>query len=183
MSNIRNIFKSIKNKDKKLTILLLHFDQDYETLLAQTGHNFYVLTNQENQWSDETRIPENFYLLKGNLTNAFSFDIIISSGRFTQSVSMANQVKSRFRIPYIIYENNTPWSFNPEFKCIEDIPKRYMDMLKQTSGNINIFSSDEIEKSWSNITTNNTVVPYGKGLEDKFLSEWEDILTKCKEIK
>lgn len=184
MANIRNIFNSIQDKNRKLKICLLHFDQKYETLLAKTGHDFYIVTSEDNPWDDKSSdTPDNFYLLKGNMSDTIAFDIIICGGRFTNNANIANQIRSRFRIPCLFYENAQPWSFSPEFKCIEDIPKRYLQMLQQTSGDVNIFSSDEIEKSWSSITNNNLVVPYGDGLEDKFLTEWETVLTNFKEIQ
>lgn len=185
MASSRNTFNFIRNKNKKLKICLLHFDQQYETLLSNTNQDFYVLESENNKWNKEVNdVPENFHTFhNGGLLELLDLDIIIAGGRFTQNANIANQIRSRYGVPCFFYENEHPWNFDSKLKCLDDIPKRYINMLKQTSGSVNIFSSKPILESWSEITNNNIVIEYNKENQDKFVEGWNEVFNNYKELK
>ena len=185
MASTRNIFKSTRNKNRKLKICLLHFDQQYETVLSKTNQDFYILENEQHMWNKEiNNMPENFYTFKnGGLLEILSFDLIIAGGRFTNNPNISNQLRSRFMIPCYFYENQYPWSFDNKLKCLEDIPKRYINMLRQTSGSLNIFPSKEILECWDGITNNNIVIPSSQENEDEFLNGWNEVFNNHKELQ
>jgi len=185
MASTRNIFQSIQNKNRKLKICLLHFDQQYETALSKTNQEFYILENEQNMWNKEiNNMPENFYTFRnGSLLEVLSFDLIITGGRFTNNPNIANQIRSRLMIPCYFYENQYPWNFDNKLKRLEDIPKRYINTLRQTSGSLNIFASKEILECWDEITNNNIVIPSSQENEDEFLSGWNEVFNNHKELQ
>lgn len=185
MASTRNIFNSIQNKNRKLKICLLHFDQQYETLLSKTNQDFYILEDENNKWDTKVNnIPENFYTFhNGGLIELLAFDLLIAGGRFTNNPNIANQIRSRHQIPCFFYESGYPWSFDSKLKCVDDIPRRYINMLRQTSGSLNVFTSQEILESWSGITDNNIVIPDIQGDEDKFVEGWNTVFNNYKEVQ
>lgn len=98
---ISNTLHRINYKPKKLNILTFCTHEGYQTMLAKTGHNFYMLTgNNMKAWDYQTKpIPPNHYLCQPNhLPDGVQFDLIFSQSRFGQ-LQNALELKRRLDLP------------------------------------------------------------------------------------
>lgn len=129
-------------ENRKCNILILTTDEEYETMLCETGHNFYALNSPTlKPWDkEEYPVPENYCILGENtIPNWLDFDLILIQHKITQ-YHHAIRVKKALEIPLIIVEKAKP----------QHITKleQQMEIAKTYIGDLNIFTSEEIKDSW-----------------------------------
>lgn len=174
MSKIKSIFNNINNKKSKLNIFLYETDERYVSSIVKTEHNFYMPV-QEN-------CIDGTFQSKGRLAT-LHFDLVITGNQFDKSFQQIKELSSQFNAPLVIISHKKPWGFSDQFSCIEDIPKRFMGMLKQNTGDLSIADSDDIEQAWSSITSNLLTIPFGEDYDEtKFIEVWNNVFNQFKEI-
>ena len=174
MSRIKSIFNHISNKNSKLNIFLYEDNVEYISNLKKTGHNFYL--------PESSNLVDGTFQSKGRLSS-LNFDLVLTSHRFDQSFTQMKQLSLQYNAPLVVISHVTPWGFSDKFSCIEDIPKRFMDMLKASTGDLNISDSTELEESWSTITQNNITIPFGENYdESNFVDTWKNVFNQFKEL-
>lgn len=147
--------KFTKAADEPYNILLFNLPhlEKYNYLLAQTGHNFYLWTeNYKGQWSyNSIAKPDNVYHLADHQQNfdpAIDFDMVICHGRL-QQMDIAYNICHSWHIPLICihhdYATGTVISDNGLPGKIE--AHRMADIMK-LQGHINVSDSESVAHSW-----------------------------------
>lgn len=175
MSKVTSIFKFNKTKNAKMSILTSNIDADYLSKLSATDSILYS--------TDREDAVEGVYITRGQFRNTLVYDLIIMGSRFDEAANQMRQVAQQQDIPLLIVDSMFPWNFSASFSSIEDIPKRFYPILKQSSGDLHIACSKEIEEAWSHFGSNSITVPYNNSNYDqgKFVEEWNNILKEFKE--
>lgn len=178
MPNIPNIFKFINNRNTPMNILANSVDKKYLSELTKLEHNFFT-----HSIDGDDEVVENVNVPKGAFSDTLNYDVIIVGSRFNNAIHEMKQLSHHMNCQLIVLDFVYPWNFSQEFSSLEDIPKRFIEMLKQTNGDLHISCSDEIGKAWSNFCTNNITIPYSEsGYDNKnFTEAWSNILKEIKE--
>lgn len=174
MSKIKSIFNNINNKDSRLNIFLYENDKRYISSLQKTGHRFYLPESEE--------LVDGTYQAKGRFAS-LNFDIIITSHKFDNSFNEVKQMSLQSNAPLIVISHVAPWHFSDNFSCLEDVPKRFMGMLRDSGGDLNITDSKELEESWSQVVSNNLTIPFSLDYnESDFVDTWKQVFNQFKEL-
>ncbi len=157
MSNAnRSIMRRIvKKKGMPLNILLfnLPYLEKYNNLLAQTGHNFYLWTeNFPGQWSySYLAKPDNFYHLPNKqmaFDNSLDFDLVLCHGRLGQ-MNIAYQVAHAWHLPlYCVHHDLFGSTIISDNGLPANIVSDKLEEIKNRAGHINVASSEDIGRSW-----------------------------------
>jgi len=175
MSKVTSIFKFNNTKNAKISILTNNIEADYLSKLSATDSILYA--------TDREDAVEGVYITRGQFRNTLEYDLIIIGNRFDESAHPIRQLAQRQGIPLLIVDSMFPWNFSASFSSIEDIPKRFHPILKQSSGDLHVSCSEEIGEAWSHFGSNSITVPYNNSNydEEKFVEEWNNILKEFKE--
>ncbi len=118
MNPIRNIIRgAIKKRGDKLNILCAGMDGYFETLLAKTGHNIYVIpVNSKYAWN--TNLPprgKNCIILgqADDIPIDLDLDLVICNDRLTQ-YELCAQLTHGLHVPMIVVEHFLPLGLKPQ---------------------------------------------------------------------
>ncbi len=151
MNKIRNILNKINPKPKdKYNILTFATHEGYQTALAETGHNFYLLNRpNEKKWNKAYRpIPKGHVEIDVSYDD-IDIDFVLSHERFGQ-LQFAHSLSKRARLPIVHIEHIEPqdkWS------------KESFESIKKLRGDINLFITDHNRQSWGN--PDGIIMPHG----------------------
>ena len=141
MNIVGQKLRAIGPKDK-LNILSISAHESYETNLALTGHNFYILELPNfKTWNSAFRqIPSNYTILKdGQIPTWLDFDLLISHNLFDQ-FPYFKKLAQQYDIPLVSIQHCWPY--------LQHWPKRQLEYLKSLKGDVNIFITDASKKAW-----------------------------------
>lgn len=162
MSCVNNIIRgAIRKADEPLNILTTVLDGRFQSLLAKTGHNFYIVPMYRFTWNtDLIPIPANCKVLKPNedLSNV-QYDLIICNDRYTQ-YEQCFKLSVMLHIPMLIVDH-----FSPQFMVKPEV----LDQMRQTQ-KASMYSviSSSIKYFWGD---SYRVVPYGVETQPNYSSE------------
>lgn len=112
---IKSILRKLENRER-LNILTLFAHERYDHNLAQTGHNFYALKNEEGVrpvWDQARSItPPNYNFVSRSVLEFIDFDIIISGNGFAH-LPILVPIGKQLNIPIInIFHTCCPQGWN-----------------------------------------------------------------------
>lgn len=113
---LSTVLRSInRDKNRPLNILMANNHEGYSSILAKTGHNFYVLRHPKfHPWDEKERsIPPNFFFLTGNdipqqLKTDMAFDLVLTQNRIDHYPIMI-QLAKQLNCPLLQMEHTLPW--------------------------------------------------------------------------
>ena len=145
MGKISNVFKNLVNpKQQKLHILVFadhDHDIDYNSIIYKTDNNFFIINNVDLQEEDKKKIPKNCFLLpKGMLMHSLSYDLVLVNNRLGNDVLSAQELAEKLSLPVAVFTDKKPPS---------DLTPKYLKMLEQHGGDVNIFLTENIKSSWN----------------------------------
>jgi len=112
-------------ENRKCNILIFTTDEEYETMLCETGHN---------------KIPENYCVLGENTIPFWlDFDLVLIQHKATQ-YNQAMKIKEALQIPLVVVEKAMPQHINKL--------EQQLEMLKSYIGDLNVFTTQEIREAW-----------------------------------
>lgn len=134
-----------RRQGEPLNILTFPTHEAYQTGLALTGHNFYLLQGPGiKTWNTKFRpVPANHLLLdaaKGNrqIPAEVDFDLVLSQNKFGQ-YQVALQIASQLHLPMVSLEHTLPMR---EWGAGE------LKKMKRWRGDINVFISEYSRQQW-----------------------------------
>ena len=172
---LRHIRRSVFGKPDKYNILLFHTDEDYETRLCSTGHDFYTFSAEgEKAWDKSVRdMPSNYYRLPQNaIYQGLRYDFILSQSKVWQ-FNVASQIQARLSIPIISLQASGP---------DKDLSSQDLEATKQMVGIVNVFSTDHDAALWGWHTKERTVI-LGDKSDEEFVEKWNSIFNSAYEAK
>jgi hypothetical protein len=154
LSEFQTRYNSIKGKRKKLRILTWATHEGYQSNLASTGHDFYLVSGpNQKQWDFHTRsLPINTYIIGPleNLNIDLSFDLILSQERFTQ-LPQALHISNSLKIPTVHLEHievNPTWT------------EKHLNLMKSMRATKHVYITEHNKKSWGGLEED-TVIRHG----------------------
>jgi hypothetical protein len=128
-----------------LNILTAPTHERYETILAETGHNFYAYQHpQFKGWATKyAPIPKNYTLLNKSLDTRqipldLDFDLVLSQNKFGQ-FQILSQLAQQLHLPVVSLEHTLP---------VPQWPEQTLQATRQMRGNVNVFISDYSIGQW-----------------------------------
>ncbi len=148
MNLTKRIIKACNSpQEKKMNIILLHSNERYESTLAETGHNFFCPSfDDETSWENcISKKPDNVFILgKQALTyqfiSALNPDIIIGQDR-NKHWGVVNNICNIIHIPSILIERYPP-PVSQEYN-------EKVEAIKSISADVNVFDNRNCEKMWN----------------------------------
>lgn len=130
-------------KKRPLNILCWPTHEGYQSMLAETGHNFFMITHPKMKpWDFHTRpVPKNHYLLTKNfeqIAHDLEIDLILSQERFSQ-LPVANNLKKMFCLPVVHLEHIEP---QPKWSSGQ------FEQMKQMNADVFVFITEHNKNSW-----------------------------------
>jgi glycosyltransferase involved in cell wall biosynthesis len=146
---------------KTFNILTCCTHEGYQTLLGETGHNFYMLTGQGLKgWDFHTRpLPKNHYihmLPPEKLRPEVGYDLVLCQNRLGQYPLLAS-VASRLGLPIIMIDHTEP---------PPGLTKAQMREIKSWRADKHVFITEHNKKTWEG-KPEDIVIPHGINT-DKF---------------
>lgn len=169
-SLLGSILKSINcESSTKLNILTINHNETYQTMLAKTGHNFFVMHHpQLRGWDVKIRpYVENWNILFGNsVSSQFradgNFDLILCQSR-DQQFSILAQLATQLSCPIINIEYSLS---SPEAN------PHYIESLTYQPYNAYVFGSEFVANSWGFDTDDKDVHVITHGVDTNFFDGW-----------
>lgn len=129
-----------RKSDEALNILSFSTHERYQTGLAKTGHNFYLLHGPGiKTWNNTyAPLPDNTYILNGEIPVDLDLDLVVSQNKWGQYPA-AYHFASKYHLPLITLEHTLPT--NQQMV-------QQLETYKNMVGNINVFISDYSVKAW-----------------------------------
>lgn len=165
-TQLSGIMKSLnRDPNKPLNILTTPTHERYQSNLAKTGHNFYLMQHSTFvDWkTHHAPLPQNHILLSGEgdqLKADMQFDLILSQNKFSQ-FQILSQTQSIFQVPMLSLEHTICGDWTDKRKQI------FTDM----KGDVNIFISDFSRKAWGFDESNSIVIHHGVDTK-QFIGPW-----------
>lgn len=142
---------------KTLKILTCPTHEGYQTMLGETGHEFYMLSGENiKTWDFHTRpLPKNHYIFNlpvDHMRGDIQFDLILCQNRL-QQYQMLKQISERTGLPMVIVDHTEP----PPGILPHD-----MEIVKNFQAEQYVFITDYNRKSWGYENAENaTVIRHG----------------------
>lgn len=155
----KQLVKLNKLFDKdKLDILTVPTHEGYQSLLSNTGHNFYMLSGPGlKTWDFHTRrLPDNHYIYKldyNKMRGSERFDLILCQNRI-QQWDILNTISKNFGIPIVVLDHTEP---------PPNIQPDDLQILLQRVGDVNVFITEHNKKSWGNLS--GRIIPHAVDTE------------------
>lgn len=134
-----------RREGEPLNILTFPTHEAYQTGLALTGHNFYLLQGEGiKTWNAKFRpVPANHVLLnpaKENrqIPSELDFDLVLSQNKFGQ-FSVARQIALQLQLPIVSLEHTLP---------MKDWGQGELKKMRGMRGDINVFISEYSRERW-----------------------------------
>lgn len=145
MSAVGNIMRqSTRDEDEPLNILCHTVHERQQSVMAKTGHNFYLLDHPHfKRWSNQYhKVPDNFVMLDGNLRENqipihVDFDLCMIESVFGHYQIM-RPIADRLHLPIIRQEHTDTL----------DWPNEKIDALKAMQGDVNVFITKNSRQRW-----------------------------------
>lgn len=165
MLPINSVLRRAKKQDK-YNVLDFVTHERYQSMLAKTGHNFYCVNPKaqgiKEFWNEKHgKVPDNYTILprcEGDLQSIINsipcyinIDFILSHQKFGQW-QLAKPLSQIFHAPIISLEHTLP---------VPNWPEGQVDMLKQMSGDFNVFITKYNREKWKWADTEAEVLPHG----------------------
>ncbi len=154
-----------RDPDKPLNILCAPTHERYQSNLAQTGHNFYLMQHQTFvDWKlHHAPLPDNHILLSGEedqIKTDMQFDLILSQNKFSQC-QIFRQVQAIFQVPILSLEHTVAG----------DWTDKRIQMFTDMKGDVNVFISDYSRKRWGFDESNSIIIHHGVDTK-QFIGPW-----------
>lgn len=139
---------------KKLKILTFPTHEGYQSLLDQTGHEFYMITGPNLKgWDYHTRpLPPNHFLLKDSYQEGKLFepiDLVLCQSRDFQ-YDLARTIADQHEIPMVQLEHTQP--------PLQANPKQLAHIQQRKSKN-HVYITEFSKNAWGD--NNGIVIPHG----------------------
>lgn len=137
-----------------LNILTVPTHEGYQSMLAETGHNFYMLRGEGlKTWDFHTRqLPKNHYIYNldyNSFRGSESFDLILCQNRI-QQWDILSYLSERLGLPIVVLDHTEPPpGLTPE----------QFNALKFRVGDENVYITEHNKKTWCNLA--GTVIRHG----------------------
>jgi len=147
MSNFTKsvIRRALRKENSTLNVLTAPTHEAYQSNFSSMPHTFYMWQSKGiKDWKTTYRpLPKNHVLLnpalgESQIPNHLSFDLVLSQNKFGQ-FQILSQFARKYHLPLISLEHTLPmsqWSS-------EDLKR-----LKNMSGNVNVFISEDSRRRW-----------------------------------
>lgn len=142
---IGSICRKAALRGDPLNILTFPTHEAYQTCLAATGHNFYMVQGPGiKTWNSQFRpVPHNHVLLdpasgKRQIPVELDFDLILSQNKFGQ-FPVAAQLSQQLHLPLVSLEHCLP---------VTGWTDRQIARLNQMRGDVNVFISEYSRTKW-----------------------------------
>ena len=154
MYPIKNLVRSVKRKkdDKLKIITFCETEEKYNSLLAQTGHDFYLWGEGiDNNWNDlvENK-PSNIYKLPDVSKNIYEnyFDLVICHNRIEQ-YNISEALSQALHLPIIIIDHcgEKVIKSSPIFS---NVTTSDIKLLYQRESLVNVCTHPQLIKEWPN---------------------------------
>ena len=148
--------RKINYKPQKLKILTVPTHEGYQTLLGETGHEFYMLQGQGiKQWDFHTRLlPKNHYLITRPFDQVYppglQFDLLLSQERYG-GLQRFLDMGQKLQVPVLHIDHTMP----PPGQNQHTI-----DELSKMRANAHIFITEFNKQAWSG-HPEDIVIPHG----------------------
>jgi len=138
---------------KKLNILCFPTHEGYQTALANTGHNFYMMGGPNlKSWDYHTRpLPPNHYIypISNGLRFDIEIDLILTQERFNQ-LPMGLDIQKTCGAPLVHLEHTEP---------PPGINEKQLAKIQVHKGQKHVYITDYNRNSWADPTA--VVIPHG----------------------
>lgn len=155
LNKISSNLNRIMYPDKpRLKILTMPTHEGYQSLLAKTGHEFYMIrVPNAKGWDYHTRpLPENHYYYTSpidKMRGDVHFDIVLCQNRLAQW-DVLNGIAKQFGIPLVVLDHTEP---------PPGISPQDFWALCQRIGDVNVFITEHNQRTWRNLA--GTIIPHG----------------------
>lgn len=148
LNNVTSLFKN----NKKLKILTCPTHEGYQSLLAETGHEFYMLSGPNvKTWDFHTRaLPKNHYIFSlpyDKINMDIEFDLVLTQNRVAQH-GLLQQFAHIFNLPVVQIDHTEP---------PPGISKYLLGQLQSLRGDINVFITEHNKKSWGGLPEDHVI--------------------------
>lgn len=149
-----NLNRIMFPEKKRLKILTMPTHEGYQSLLAKTGHEFYMIrVPNAKQWDYHTRpLPENHYYYQlpiDKMRGDVHFDLVLCQNRIAQW-DVLYGIAKQFDIPIVVLDHTEPPpNINPQDFWA----------LCQRIGDHNVYITGHNRRTWRNLA--GTVIPHG----------------------
>lgn len=139
LSPVSGILRGI-NRPEKLNILTFPTHERYETLLAQTGHNFFSLYHPSLKYwrKDYAAVPENYKIFKEVPPLWLDIDLVLVQSKFGQYQLGLKYAREK-GVTLMCLEHTLP---------LPGWDERYTNEIKKRTGDINIYISEYSKDIW-----------------------------------
>lgn len=146
---------NISSTNRKLKILTCCTHEGFQTMLGETGHEFYMLSHpQLKTWDFHTRpLPRNHYIHALNTDQMVAnipYDLVLCQNRL-QQYPILSDIAKRYHLPLIMLDHTEP---PPR------ITKKQLKELQDQKSIFNVFITEHNKNSWGN-PDNAIVIPHG----------------------
>jgi len=166
MNKIKSWIDKCNKESKTCNCIIFTTNEEYETNLCKTGHNFYAFSAEElKAWDEEEHPrPDNYFILpKNEVPIWINFDVVIVQHKIGQ-YSQGKQISDLLQIPMIVVEHAMP-------RVISKMEQQ-IDQLKSMRGHLNVFTSAEAAEAWG--IEDSYVI--NSNPEEDFITQWQVLL-------
>ena len=165
MYPIKNIIRSVKRKkdDKLKVITFCETEEKYNSLLAQTGHDFYLWGEGiDNNWNElvENK-PSNIYKLPDVSKNIYEnyFDLVVCHNRIEQ-YNIGEAISNSLHLPLIIIDHcgEKVLKASPIFS---NVTTQDIKLLYQREFLLNVCTHNHLAKEWPHENKGSIVINTG----------------------
>jgi len=149
-------------ENDKLNILMLNTCEKFQSCLAKTGHNFYLVkSNGYKPWNTNIRnIPTNYVEVTVEELNFIDIDIVLCQDRVKHYGFLAN-LAIRLSCPIIVVDYDLPI---PEYNQFQ------IQTMADIPSNCNIVSSKFVAERWGLDVNDTEVIP--KSIDTELFNGW-----------
>ena len=169
MYPIKNIIRSVKRKkdDKLKIITFCETEEKYNSLLSQTGHDFYLWGEGiDGSWNElvENK-PSNIYKLSDVSKNIYEnyFDLVVCHNRIEQ-YNIGEAISNSLHLPIIIIDHcgEKVLKASPIFS---NVTTKDMELLYQREFLLNVCTHSHLVKEWPHENKGSIVINTGVDTE------------------
>lgn len=165
------IRKETRGQEEPLNIITFSFDYEYESMLAQTGHNLYYWTSgYDFSWGvPDEQTPKNFIkMLPDKIPNYVDFDLILCPNRGVYNI--CSGLSGHLHIPIICLEHEAP---TDEYKTYN---QQNWNNISAIDGDINVFSSQQCRDGWEKMGY------IAELSSENFIEVWRNVFLQAADI-
>ena len=152
MYPIKNLVRSVKRKrdDKLKIITFCETEEKYNSLLAQTGHDFYLWNEGiESKWNElvENR-PSNIYKLPNVSKNIYEnyFDLVICHNRIEQ-YNISSALSESLHLPIVVIDHCGEKVLKPS-PIFSNVTTPDIKLLYKRDFVVNVCTHPKLVKEW-----------------------------------